>query len=173
MKNIGLMLATLAIVTGCSSMGGTSNSSLCQQAHTYPLDLNIINEISARKLSCHPISEICDKYSKDEKKMDECLHSNYARWVAEGKNKAAPSGKVQPYTVISEPEFKRRRMFAPLPYSGFPGAVGSGQTVYAPSQCTGPIVAGTCHGGIIPNPSLQKTCHGEMLPNGQCTGPMF
>ena len=44
--------------------------------------------------------------------------------------------------------------------------------VYDASECTGPVIMGECHGGIIPKSAHHPTCHGEML-NGQCTGPMF
>lgn len=53
-------------------------------------------------------------------------------------------------------------------FGGFPGQ----STVYSASECTGPVVNGTCHGSILPNRAYHQTCHGEML-FGQCTGPMF
>jgi hypothetical protein len=49
---------------------------------------------------------------------------------------------------------------------------GTGQPVYSPSECVGPIVAGVCQGAILPNQATHPVCHGEML-NGTCTGPMF
>lgn len=49
---------------------------------------------------------------------------------------------------------------------------GTGQPVYSASECVGPIVAGVCHGAILPNQATHPVCHGEML-NGTCTGPMF
>lgn len=49
---------------------------------------------------------------------------------------------------------------------------GTGQPVYSPSECVGPIVAGVCHGTILPNQATHPVCHGEML-NGTCTGPLF
>jgi hypothetical protein len=57
----------------------------------------------------------------------------------------------------------------PPAYSSGPG---TGQPVYSPSECVGPIVAGVCHGTILPNKATHPVCHGEML-NGTCTGPMF
>lgn len=51
-------------------------------------------------------------------------------------------------------------------------ALMNNNTVYSPSECTGPVIMGVCHGGVIPNGSYHPTCHGEML-NGMCTGPMF
>jgi len=48
----------------------------------------------------------------------------------------------------------------------------TGQTVYSASECVGTIVAGVCHGAILPNQATHPVCHGEML-NGTCTGPMF
>lgn len=46
------------------------------------------------------------------------------------------------------------------------------QTVYSASECVGAIVAGVCHGTILPKQATHPTCHGQML-NGSCTGPMF
>lgn len=54
------------------------------------------------------------------------------------------------------------------PYNGQPHE----QTVYSASECVGPIVAGVCHGAILPNQATHPICHGKML-NGSCTGPMF
>lgn len=51
-------------------------------------------------------------------------------------------------------------------------APGTDQPVYSASECVGPIVAGVCHGAILPNQATHPVCHGEML-NGTCTGPMF
>jgi hypothetical protein len=60
--------------------------------------------------------------------------------------------------------------------SGRPGYSASGteegQPVYSASECVGPIVAGVCHGAILPNQATHPVCHGEML-NGTCTGPLF
>ena len=53
-----------------------------------------------------------------------------------------------------------------------PSGAGPGQPVYSASECVGPIVAGVCHGAILPNQATHPVCHGEML-NGTCTGPMF
>jgi hypothetical protein len=48
-----------------------------------------------------------------------------------------------------------------------------GTPVYSAEECTGPIVAGKCHGGVIDTMGGNRPrCHGTML-NGQCTGPMF
>jgi hypothetical protein len=53
------------------------------------------------------------------------------------------------------------------------GPMGSGQTVYSPSECIGAVVMGVCHGSILPDYSRpHSTCYGQML-NGVCTGPMF
>lgn len=61
----------------------------------------------------------------------------------------------------------------PSPQAGVaPPPASSGVRVISPSQCTGPIVAGVCHGGVVPRAGLPLVCHGQML-NGQCTGPMF
>ncbi len=49
---------------------------------------------------------------------------------------------------------------------------GTEQPVYSSSECVGPIVAGVCHGAILPNQATHPVCHGEML-DGTCTGPMF
>jgi hypothetical protein len=49
---------------------------------------------------------------------------------------------------------------------------GTDQPVYSASECVGTIVAGVCHGAILPNQATHPICHGEML-NGTCTGPMF
>jgi len=48
----------------------------------------------------------------------------------------------------------------------------TGQPVYSSSECVGPIVAGVCHGAILPNQATHPVCYGEML-NGTCTGPLF
>jgi hypothetical protein len=53
-----------------------------------------------------------------------------------------------------------------------PSGAGTGQPVYSASECVGPIVAGVCHGAILPNQATHPVCHGEML-DGTCTGPMF
>lgn len=45
-----------------------------------------------------------------------------------------------------------------------------GIPVYDSNQCTGPVIMGECHGGMIGEPKAR--CHGSML-NGKCTGPMF
>jgi hypothetical protein len=60
----------------------------------------------------------------------------------------------------------------PPPPAYSPSDPGTGQPVYAPSECVGPIVAGVCQGAILPNQATHPVCHGEML-NGTCTGPMF
>jgi hypothetical protein len=53
-----------------------------------------------------------------------------------------------------------------------PSGAETEQTVYSPSECVGPIVAGVCHGAILPNQATHPVCHGQMV-NGTCTGPMF
>ena len=45
-------------------------------------------------------------------------------------------------------------------------------TVYDASECVGTVVAGICHGSILPNKAVHPICHGEMV-NGQCTGPLL
>jgi len=47
-----------------------------------------------------------------------------------------------------------------------------GQPVYSPDECTGTVVAGVCHGQILPQAAYHPQCYGQML-NGVCTGPMF
>ena len=47
-----------------------------------------------------------------------------------------------------------------------------GQTIYAANECTGPVIMGVCHGGIIPVTAYHPRCYGTML-NGTCTGPLF
>jgi len=48
---------------------------------------------------------------------------------------------------------------------------GTGTKVYRAEDCIGPVVAGVCHGTVMPT-APAKTCYGTML-NGVCTGPMF
>jgi hypothetical protein len=126
---------------------------LCVMGDFHPLDKVIKAEKLRRKAACYPIEAEC----KTHKHPSGCVKlRNIA--LADGLQKMA--------------EQKARRQNAARISSQQNWGVQPGQTVYAPSQCAGTIVAGVCHGGIIPNPALQKTCHGEML-NGTCTGPMF
>jgi hypothetical protein len=61
---------------------------------------------------------------------------------------------------------------SPPPPAYSSGGTGTGQPVYSPSECVGSIVAGVCHGSILPNQATHPVCHGEML-NDACTGPIF
>lgn len=50
--------------------------------------------------------------------------------------------------------------------------VREGIPMYDASECTGAVVAGICHGSIIPNTAVHPVCHGTVI-NGECTGPFF
>lgn len=51
-------------------------------------------------------------------------------------------------------------------------AVARDRRVYDADECIGPVVAGRCHGSVLPNKAYHPTCHGQWV-NGQCTGPLF
>lgn len=46
-----------------------------------------------------------------------------------------------------------------------------GTPVYQASECIGAVVAGVCHGSVVPD-GVPQRCYGQMI-NGQCTGPQF
>lgn len=56
--------------------------------------------------------------------------------------------------------------------SGPSNSNGGGIPVYTPDECVGAVVAGKCHGSVIPKNAYRKKCYGQMV-HGQCTGPMF
>lgn len=57
------------------------------------------------------------------------------------------------------------------PYGGNWVSHNGGVKVYKESQCIGAVVAGECHGEVIPN-GTEETCYGDIL-FGKCTGPQF
>lgn len=46
-----------------------------------------------------------------------------------------------------------------------------GVPVYRSDECAGTIVAGVCHGTVIPKQAYRPRCYGQML-NGVCTGTL-
>ncbi|WP_257287948.1 hypothetical protein [Endozoicomonas sp. SESOKO2] len=150
------LLSLLSALVGCSSVGSSVSGVLSSIQAGYDETIRKAQERRFEERSDEAMAfakKLCEVKSADltgdarKNHMDWCLDYVYTNVMLKkyGETSDAPAVKSNP--------------------------VQSGQKVYRPDECTGPVINGECHGAVIPK-GYVPTCYGTML-NGQCTGPMF
>lgn len=87
MRNLAI-LSLMVVLTGCAGPASMSleqlnkltDNEVCEDAHIWPTDMRVINQIKARNLTCHPSQEMCtaikDKRSKD---YQQCIYNAFGQ----------------------------------------------------------------------------------------------